>query len=71
MHDFRRLRIDLELTPDGRFIGAESPLPERMREDNRPGPFYRGPVLRFREPTSAHRLHAERLKRAVRDSKSA
>ncbi len=69
--DFRRLRIDLELTPDGRFIGAESPLPERMREDDRSWPFDRGPVLRFRESASAHRLHAERLKCAVRDSKSA
>ena len=70
-HDFRRPRIDRELTPDGRFVAAESPLPERMRENDRRRPFGRGSVLCFREPTSAHRLHAERLECAVRDSQSA
>ena len=35
------------------------------------GPSAAGPCSCFREPTSAHRLHAERLKRAVRDSQGA
>ena len=32
--DLRRLRIDRELTPERRFVAAESPLPERMREND-------------------------------------
>ena len=35
------------------------------------GPSAAGPCSCFREPTSAHRLHAERLQRAVRDSQRA
>ena len=67
----RRPSVDRELAPERRFVAAESPLPERMRENDGRRPFGRGSVLGFREPASAHRLHSERLKRAVRDSQRA
>ena len=60
-------RIDRELAPDRRFVGAESPLPKRVRENDRRRPVGSELMLRFREPTPAQRLHAERLKRAVGD----
>ncbi len=42
-----------------------------MRENEGRGPLRPGSVLELREPTSAHRPHAERLKRAVGDDERA
>jgi hypothetical protein len=35
-NDLRRLRIDRELPSEGRLVAAEAPLPERVRENDRP-----------------------------------
>ncbi len=50
-------RIHRELAPECRFVAAESPLPKRMRKNHGRRAVGGGVVLRFREPTSAHRLH--------------
>ena len=63
-------RLERELSAEHRFVAAE-PLPKRMRENDRRGTLGGRRVLAFAEPTSARRLHAERLKRAVRDEERA
>ena len=62
---------DRQLAPERRVVAAESPLPERVRENDGQRTLGRGPVFLLRESTSARRLHAERLKRAVRHQESA
>ena len=64
-------RLHRELAPERRLVTAESPLPERIRENDALRPVGRWPVLFLGKPAPAHRLHPERLQSAVRNSKSA
>jgi hypothetical protein len=69
--DVRRLPVHDELAPERRRLAGEAGLPKRMRQDHRIRGTRGSPVLLLREPAAAHRLHAERLKQAVRDAKRA
>ena len=60
-----------ERTPDGCLVAAESPLPERIGKNDGRRTIAREAVLLRREPAPVRRLHAQRLKRALRDEKSA
>ncbi len=63
----RRLRIDGDLPPQDSVVAAELPLPERIGKDDGRWSLGRRSELLRREPTTAQRLHAERLQSVIGD----